>query len=80
MTLDQNATNTSTKLYLFGFNDENIKPPILTQGYRVGAKVNDKLFLTVGGTEYSADILMSDDSSSFKEYPVTSDLRQIYSR
>ena len=72
LTLDQDATNTSTKLYLFGFNDENIKPPILTQGYRVGAKVNDKLFLTVGGTEYSADILMSDGSSSFKEYPVTS--------
>jgi len=72
LTLDQDATNTSTKLYLFGFNDENIKPPILTQGYRVGAKVNDKLFLTVGGTEYSADILMSDGSSSFKEYSVTS--------
>ena len=62
----------STKLYLFGFNNEDVKPPILTQGYRVGAKVNDKLFLTVGGTEYSADILMSDGSSSFKEYLVTS--------
>ena len=73
LTLDQNANaNTSTKLYLFGFNNEDVKPPILTQGYRVGAKVNDKLFLTVGGTEYSADILMSDGSSSFKEYPVTS--------
>ena len=72
LTLDQDATNTSTKLYLFGFNDENVKPPILTQGYRVGAKVNDKLFLTVGGTEYSADILMTDGSSSFREYPVTS--------
>ncbi|AGH31752.1 hypothetical protein SWZG_00246 [Synechococcus phage S-SKS1] len=72
LTLDQDATNTSTKLYLFGFDNEDVKPPILTQGYRVGAKVNDKLFLTVGGTEYSADILMSDGSSSFKEYPVTS--------
>ena len=72
LTLDQDATNTAGKLYLFGFNNEDVKPPILTQGYRVGAKVNDKLFLTVGGTEYSADILMSDGSSSFKEYPVTS--------
>ena len=72
LTLDQDATNTSTKLYLFGFDNEDVKPPILTQGYRVGAKVNDKLYLTIGGTEYSADILMSDDSSSFKEYPVTS--------
>ena len=72
LTLDQDATNTATKLYLFGFDNFDVKPPILTQGYRVGAKVNDKLFLTVGGTEYSADILMSDGSSSFKEYPVTS--------
>ena len=72
LTLDQNVTNTADKLYLFGFNNEDVKPPILTQGYRVGAKVNDKLYLTIGGTEYSADILMSDDSSSFKEYPVTS--------
>ena len=71
LTLD-NSNATSTKLYLFGFNNFDVKPPILTQGYRVGAKVNDKLFLTVGGTEYSADILMSDGSSSFKEYPVTS--------
>ena len=72
LTLD-NSNATSTKLYLFGFNNFDVKPPILTQGYRVGAKVNDKLFLTVGGTEYSADILMSDGSSSFKEYPVTSE-------
>ena len=71
LTLD-NSNATSTKLYLFGFNNFDVKPPILTQGYRVGAKVNDKLFLTVGGTEYSADILMSDGSSSFKEYSVTS--------
>ena len=72
LTIDQDSSNTSTKLYLFGFNNEDVKPPILTQGYRVGAKVNDKLYLTVGGTEYSADILMTDGSSSFKEYPVTS--------
>jgi len=72
LTLDNSKTSDNTKLYLFGFNNEDVKPPILTQGYRVGAKVNDKLFLTVGGTEYSADILMSDGSSSFKEYPVTS--------
>jgi hypothetical protein len=72
LTLDQDVINTSTKLYLFGFDNFDVKPPILTQGYRVGAKVNDKLFLTVDEIEYSADILMSDGSSSFKEYPVTS--------
>ena len=72
LTLDNSKTSDNTKLYLFGFDNEGVKPPILTQGYRVGAKVNDKLFLTVSGTEYSADILMSDSSSSFKEYLVTS--------
>ena len=71
LTLDQ-SNATSTKLYLFGFNNENVKPPILTQGYRVGAKVNDKLYLGIGLTTYSADILMPDGSSSFKEYSVTS--------
>jgi len=68
LTLDQDATNTSTKLYLFGFDNEDVKPPILTQGYRVGAKVNDKLYL---GTD-SADILMPSGASSFEEYSVTS--------
>ena len=67
LTLDQNATNTADKLYLFGFNNFDVKPPILTQGYRVGAKVNDKLYL---GTD-SADIVMPSDASSFEEYSVT---------
>ena len=58
LTLDQGASNTTTKLYLFGFNNKDIKPPTLTQGYRVGAKVSDKLFLTVGGVEKSASIVM----------------------
>ena len=68
LTLDQDVANTLTKLYLFGFNNEDVKPPILTQGYRVGAKVNDKLYL---GTD-SADIVMPSGASSFEEYSVTS--------
>jgi len=70
LTLDQGASNTTTKLYLFGFNNKDIKPPTLTQGYRVGAKVSDKLFLTVGGVEKSASIVMENGASSFKEYSV----------
>jgi hypothetical protein len=68
--IDLDASNTTTKLYLFGFENESIKPPILTQGYRVGAKVSDKIFLNIGGTEYSADILMPSGESSFDEYSV----------
>ena len=66
----QSIANNS-RLYIFGFESEDTAPPSLTQGYRVGAKVNDKLFLEIGGTEYSAEIRMSGGStSSVKEYGV----------
>ena len=73
-TIDKTNTQSiadDAKLYIFGFESEDTAPPSLTQGYRVGAKVNDKLFLEIGGTEYSADIRMSDGlTSSVKEYSV----------
>jgi hypothetical protein len=63
----------SSHLYLFGFNAADDIPPILTQGYRIGARQNDKLYITANGVEYSANILMSDGvASSAKEYRVTS--------
>jgi hypothetical protein len=61
----------NTRLYLFGFTSEDDVPPILTQGYRIGARVSDKLYFknTTTGIEYSANILMSDGvTSSVKEY------------
>lgn len=64
----------NTRLYLFGFTSGNDVPPVLTQGYRIGAKVSDKLYFknTATGIEYSANILMSDGTtSSVKEYVVT---------
>ena len=67
------AVGITSHLYLYGFNSKNVAPPILTQGYRVGARISDKLYFTASGTEYSANILMSDAStSSVKEYSVTS--------
>jgi hypothetical protein len=64
-----NAVNTN--LYLNGFEAEDTVPPTLTQGYRIGARANDKLYLNIGGTNYSANILMTDGStSSVKEYSV----------
>ncbi len=65
------------RLYLYGYTNEDIVPPVLTQGYRVGAKVSDKLYVNFSaisgyGTS-EANILMSDDiTSSVKEYKVTS--------
>jgi hypothetical protein len=64
----------NTRLYLFGFTSNDDIPPILTQGYRIGAKVSDKLYFkdSTTGIEYSANILMSDGvTSSVKEYSVT---------
>ena len=73
LSINLSLANTTSKLYLNGFNTESIKPPVLTQGYRVGAKVSDRLFLTVGGVEKSAGILMTNATaeSSFRQVNVT---------
>ena len=75
ISLDVGITTNTTinpgqnRLYLFGFTSEDDVPPVLTQGYRIGAKVSDKLYFVGNGTEYSANILMSDGvTSSVKEY------------
>jgi hypothetical protein len=68
------SVGNNSRLYLYGFTSGDDVPPILTQGYRIGAKVNDKLYFrnTATGIEYSANILMSDGvTSSVKEYTVS---------
>ena len=68
----------SSHLYLFGFNDKDVKPPVIIQGYRVGGKVNDKLNIINSGTTYSADILMSDtDPASGAVYGTTSSVKSL---
>ncbi len=65
------AVGVSTHLYLRGFESRDSIPPVLTQGYRVGAKVNDKLFVNVGSGTSEALIYMQDGlTSSFKEFNV----------
>ncbi len=64
------------RLYLYGYTSEDIVPPILTQGYRIGAKLQDKLYVDFGAVSgygiSEASILMGDDTTSVKEYKVTS--------
>jgi microcystin-dependent protein len=79
VTIDVGVTTSSTinpsknRLYLYGYTSIDDIPPTLTQGYKVGAKLNDVLYITANNVEYSANILMSDGStSSVKEYVVTS--------
>ena len=75
----------SSHLYLYGFTDVNDKPPVIIQGYRVGAKTSDKLYFTDDGTTYSSNIYMVDNeisttgfttatgtTSGYKEYTVSS--------
>ena len=84
-------TNT-TRLYLFGYSENasdtndkphspDIKPPFLTQGFRIGARVGEKLYAKIDGYPGSgpdgasvADILMSEDGESL---PTTSARRTI---
>ena len=55
----------SSRLYLYGYKSEDASiPSSVAQGYKVGAKTNDKLYLTISGTEYSATINMNGTNSS----------------
>jgi len=52
------------RLYLFGFTSEDIKPPSVTQGFRIGAKLDDKLFVNINGTNTEANIYMEDGTAN----------------
>jgi hypothetical protein len=69
----------NSRLYLYGYNSVDDVPPILTQGYRVGAQVSDKLYFVGNGTEYSANILMSDGvTSSVKQYSASAPSSNVF--
>ena len=76
LTIDVGVTTSvgiSTNLYLREFTSEDDVPPTLTQGYRVGAKENDKLFVNIDGSQYEANILMENGvDNSFREFDVSS--------
>ncbi len=54
----------SSHLYLFGFNSINVAPSSLTQGYRIGAKLNDKLYVPLGTGTSEANIYMCNNAIS----------------
>jgi hypothetical protein len=67
-TLDVDKTKQvgiNSHLYLFGFTDQDNPPAIISQGYRIGARENDELFVNLtsgaGSTTYSAPILITDN-------------------
>ena len=56
--IDVSETTTS-KLYLLGQTTLTEPPSGIAQGFRIGAKTNDKLFIDKGGSTYEATIVMS---------------------
>jgi len=62
------------RLYLQGYTDQDVPPPVTQQGYKIGARVNEKLYLIVDGSTYEASVVIpnSNNQSSQVEYTVTS--------
>ena len=62
-TYDQNGVEITPasdpqRLYLLGYTSVDIKPPAISQGYRLGAKVGEKIYLD--DDQYFAEVLMTD--------------------
>ena len=69
---DNSEAGISTSIYLNGYTNKDNKPPVFTQGYKIGAKVNDQLTVNINGTDYSASIVIPGETvSSEKSYAVT---------
>ena len=85
LTIDTRKTigvGVTDRFYLFGYNNEEIVPPAEIDSFKVGARVDDKLFLSLVNTlsgqavqeTYESPIFMQVPSgigtSGFKEYEV----------
>jgi microcystin-dependent protein len=67
------SVGVSTHLYLYGLNAVDSLPISVTQGYRIGARDSDKLYLSINNIEYSANIYMQDGvTSGYKVFDVSS--------
>jgi hypothetical protein len=51
----------SSHLYLYGYTAADDVPPILIQGYRIGSKFDDKLYVNIGAATSEATIYMVND-------------------
>ena len=74
------SVGNSKRLYLYNQKNINNPPISLIDGYRIGAKSGDKLYVTLNdGATYDATILMDESSSSTyeKTYSVRKQINQI---
>jgi len=61
--IDVSETTTS-KLYLFGQSALTEPPAGIAQGFRIGAKVGEKLFIDKNGSTYEATVVMSNGTTT----------------
>jgi hypothetical protein len=55
-TITSSITNTSSKIYLDGYNDILSPPKNKIRGYAIGGRTDDKIYYNIGDVEYSATI------------------------
>jgi len=77
------AVGDSKRLYLNGFTSKSNPPLGITQGYRIGAKRNDYLYVKINEVTYKALIYMDNNTgfaniSSFKRYYVDAPVANIF--
>jgi len=51
------AVGINNHLYLLGYTNQDIPPPVISQGYRIGARINDRVY--VDSNSNFANILMT---------------------
>ena len=49
------------QLYLFGYYSKDLPPPIIAQGYRIGARIGDQLYIESPAGTQSAAVYMCDN-------------------
>ena len=62
--VDATNTNSDTRLYLFGQESETIPPSHIVQGYRVGAKVGEKIYVDNENGTFQATVVMSNGTTT----------------
>ena len=62
--LFKDTSSSTSKLYLFGQESETVPPSHIAQGFRIGAKVGEKIFVDKAGVSYEATVVMSNGAAA----------------
>lgn len=85
LSLDKiNLGGTPDRLYLYGYKSKDDVPPSIVQGYRIGARIDEKLYVKIGNTIASASIYMSNsitisENSHYVTYSASNTLQSVNS-